>query len=107
MTRFGALRRCRAVSTFSTPDPAHAVRCELRTRLPSIQLSRCTLSPLSLVSCDALPIVNWIYVPSEGDTRYKVLWIGKIAKHKSIGETKVLCNFSFTEIPVSELKWAN
>ena len=24
------------------------------------------------------------------DIRYKVLWIGKIAKHKGIGETKVL-----------------
>ena len=24
------------------------------------------------------------------DTRYKVLWIGEIAKHKGIGETKVL-----------------
>ena len=42
-----------------------------------------------------------------GDTRYKVLWIGEIAKHKGIGETKVLRNFSFIEIPVSELKWAN
>ena len=41
------------------------------------------------------------------DTRYKVLWIGEIAKHKGIGETKVLRNFSFIEIPVSELKWAN
>ena len=41
------------------------------------------------------------------DIRYKVLWIGKIAKHKGIGETKVLRNFSFIEIPVSELKWAN
>ena len=42
-----------------------------------------------------------------GDIRYKVLWIGKIAKHKGIGETKVLRNFSFIGIPVSELKWAN
>ena len=44
-----------------------------------------------------------------GDIRYKVLWIGKIAKHKGIGETKVcvLRNFSFIEVPVSELKWAN
>ena len=25
-----------------------------------------------------------------GDIRYKVLWIGEIAKHKGIGETKVL-----------------
>ena len=41
------------------------------------------------------------------DTRYKVLWIGEIAKHKGIGETKVLRNFSLIEIPVSELKWAN
>ena len=43
----------------------------------------------------------------ERDIRYKVLWIGKIAQHKGIGETKVLRNFSFIEIPVSELKWAN
>ena len=42
-----------------------------------------------------------------GDIRYKLLWIGKIAKHKDIGEAKVLWNLSFTEIPVSELKWAN
>ena len=27
------------------------------------------------------------------DIRYKVLWIGKIGKHKGIGETKVLRNF--------------
>ena len=27
---------------------------------------------------------------THSDTRYKVLWIGEIAKHKSIGETKVL-----------------
>ena len=26
----------------------------------------------------------------EKDIRYKVLWIGEIAKHKGIGETKVL-----------------
>ena len=26
----------------------------------------------------------------KGYTRYKVLWIGEIAKHKGIGETKVL-----------------
>ena len=26
----------------------------------------------------------------DGDIRYKVLWIGEIAKHKGIGETKVL-----------------
>ena len=41
------------------------------------------------------------------DIRYKVLWIGKIAKHKGIGETKVLRNLFVIEIPVSELKWAN
>ena len=41
------------------------------------------------------------------DIRYKVLWIGKIAQHKAIGETKVLRNFSFIEIPVSKLEWAN
>ena len=28
--------------------------------------------------------------PSQGVSRYKVLWIGKTAKHKGIGETKVL-----------------
>ena len=48
-----------------------------------------------------------IYMQTKVDTRYKVLWIGEIAKHKGIGETKVLRNFSFIEIPVSELKWAN
>ena len=41
------------------------------------------------------------------DIWYKVMRIGKIAKHKGIGETKILRNFSFIEIPVSELKRAN
>ena len=31
------------------------------------------------------------------DIRYKVLWIGEIAKHKGIGETKVLRNLNVCE----------
>ena len=34
-------------------------------------------------------------MPSLLDIRYKVLWIGKIAKHKGIEETKVLRNLKF------------
>ena len=53
-------------------------------------------------------ILEWELECGRGeDIWYKVLWIGKIAKHEGIGETNVLWNFSFTEIPVSELKWAN
>ena len=37
-------------------------------------------------------------------TRHKALWIGKMAKHKGIGGTKVLRNSSFIEIPVPGLK---
>ena len=44
----------------------------------------------ALVTCTKLPFSANPVLDCQEDIRYKVLWIGKISKHKGIGETKVL-----------------